>query len=79
MTTFPAVRTLEELDALDDADIMAGYSDGWDDPDEPGHNRGPGYHHGWRCAQMDKKRMEIPWEHRLLVRAWVQRNMKGDT
>ena len=71
--THDPVTTLADLDALDDDEIVDGYLDGRDDPREPGGNRSRAYWHGWRMAQMDWGRMEIPEAHRLLVRAYMAR------
>lgn len=63
------VTTLEELDALDEAELYAGYvSTGKGDP-EPGANHTRGYHHGWRMRMMDLYEIPIPPEHRKLVEA----------
>lgn len=71
--THPPVRTLEALDALDEADMAQGYFDGWDEPVEPGGNRSAAYHHGWRVAQMDAGRLPIDDGHRALVAAYLAR------
>lgn len=73
MVEFAPVVTLEELDALDEDDITAGYLDGLHDHDEPGHNRGRAYWHGWRNAQMDRGRMLRDEASKALVRDYFHR------
>jgi hypothetical protein len=66
---FAPVRTVADLETLDDDEIAAGFMDGYRDPDapEPGPNRGRGYWHGWRCAMMDLRKIEIDAVHQQLV------------
>jgi hypothetical protein len=70
-TAFFPVIQLSDLLALDSGDVAQGYRDGWVDNDEPGHNHGRAYWHGWRCAQMDRGRMPIPETHRQLTAEYV--------
>ncbi len=46
------VRTLAELDQLDDVEIQEGYFDGRNNEPEPraGGNRSRSYWHGWRVG-----------------------------
>ena len=48
------IKTTEELAALDQADILDGYSDGLDNAPEPSGNRSKGYWHGWRNGMIDR-------------------------
>jgi hypothetical protein len=67
------VTTLEELDALDEAEMVRGHLSAEKGDPEPGANHSRSFHHGWRTRMMDLGEIEAPSEHRLLVRAWVQR------
>lgn len=68
------VTTLEELDALDDDELMAGHLSAEKGDPEPGGNHSRSFHHGWRTRMMDLHEIPIPIEHRMLVSAWVERN-----
>ena len=72
MTAHAPVTTLAELDALDEAERMAGYRDTKRGDPEPGANHTRAYHHGWRVRMMDLGELPISPEHRALVRALVQ-------
>ncbi len=67
------VTTLAELDALDDAEVFAGFVGADRDDPEPGGNHSRAFHHGWRTRMMDRGVIPIPPEHRALTRAWMQR------
>ena len=54
MTERTPVRTYAELQALDHAEIVEGYEDGYHGEPEPGDNRSRSYWHGWRNAQLDR-------------------------
>ena len=71
--TFAPVRTVVDLETLDQDEITAGFMDGYRDPDapEPGPNRGRGYWHGWRCAMMDLGKIEIDDAHHRFVHEMV--------
>ena len=73
------VTTLAELDALDDAELMAGHMSAEKGDPEPGANHSRAFHHGWRTRMMDLGEIEIPYEHRVLIKLWVarQRNMRS--
>ena len=47
------IRTVEELDALDNDEIAEGYMDASDISVEPGDNRSLSYWHGWRNGRVD--------------------------
>lgn len=53
---FTPVRTVVDLDTLDDAEIVAGYRDFRPGDPEPGENRGRAYWHGWRNRKADHER-----------------------
>jgi hypothetical protein len=48
------ITKASELDALDDAEIIEGYWDGFHGEPEPGDNRSLSYWHGWRNGAVDK-------------------------
>ncbi len=62
------VRTVAELDSLDDAEIAEGYHDGRAGEPEPGGNRSKSYWHGWRNGRVDGGRAEPDAAMRELVR-----------
>jgi hypothetical protein len=67
------VTTLEDLDALDEAEMVAGHlSAQWGDP-EPGMNHSRSWHHGWRTRMMDFNEIPVPPEHRQLINLWLDR------
>lgn len=70
------VRTLDELDSLDAAEIVRGYCEGLDGkpfPEAPSK----GYIHGWLNSQVDKKRVAASDAQRELVHAYVARGKLG--
>lgn len=67
------VTTLEELDALDDAELIAGHCSAEKGDPEPGANHTRSYHHGWRTRMMDLNEIEIPAEHHELTKLWCAR------
>ena len=71
------VTTLEELDELDEAEMIDGYISAERGDPEPGDNHSRSYHHGWRTRMMDLKEIEVPENHRELVRLWVKRNKEA--
>ena len=71
--THAPVTTLEELDALDEAEMVAGHLDAERGDPEPGANHTRAYHHGWRSSMMDFGEIEIPYEHWVLVQMWHSR------
>lgn len=80
MSQFPSrfepVATLEELDALDGAEILDGYTSTERDDPEPGPNRGKAFWHGWRCRMMDYGEVEQDVAHIRLVEAYCERERK---
>lgn len=71
---FAPVVTLDDLDALDDAEIIDGYASAERGDPEPGENRGRAFWHGWRCRMFDYGELKPDEGHRHLVKAWVARN-----
>ncbi len=49
----PAIRTIEDLEALDPTEVLEGYRDGRAGEPAPGGNRSPSYAHGWRNGAVD--------------------------
>lgn len=68
------VVTLDELGALDTAEIIEGYWDGYDNGPRPSGNRSKAYWHGWRNGMVDGKHAEIDPAQRALVRAVIARD-----
>ena len=64
---FEPVRTVADLETLDDAEILAGYLEAKRGDPEPGVNRGRAYWHGWRNAMMDFGEIEIDSAARQLA------------
>lgn len=50
---FEPVRTVADLDTLDEAEIIDGYRSAERGDPEPGPNRGRAYWHGWRNRMID--------------------------
>lgn len=67
------VTTLEDLDALDDAEIIEGYHDGRGGEPEPGDNRGRAYWHGWRNGAADAGRIKVDVAMEKLVHLFLAR------
>ena len=67
------VTTLEELDALDEAEMMAGFLSAEKGDPEPGANHSRSFYHGWRTRMMDLGEIPIPPEHRELTLQWGAR------
>lgn len=61
------VRTVEDLNTLDEAEIIEGYRDGREDAPEPGDNRSRSYWHGWRNGMVDGKHREADEAQRALA------------
>ena len=71
-----AVTTLEELAALDEDAILAGYRAGFAGPDGmPDYTRkDQAYWHGYLNAEVDRGRVPISNEQAQLARAYVARS-----
>lgn len=50
---FLPVRTLDDLNSLDQSDIVEGYTSAERGDPEPGPNRGRAFWHGWRNRMID--------------------------
>lgn len=70
---FKPVTTLDDLDSLDPDEILRGYVSGERGDPEPGHNSGRAFWHGWRCRMFDLGELQVPAEHRELVRQFIRR------
>ncbi len=68
---FEPIRTKADLDALDDAEIVAGYLSAERGDPEPGLNRGRAYWHGWRARMIDMGEMPSDDAARQLAREVV--------
>jgi hypothetical protein len=80
---FPVVATLEEFDALDSAQVFAGYVEARPGDPEPGENRGLSYWHGW-CNRMRDADV-LDWNsthadvvHLVRLREDALRHVKGN-
>lgn len=71
------VRTLEELDALEDAEVIEGYYDGRRNDPPPTGNRSRSYWHGWRNGMADAGHMEIDGAMRALAHNVVTKRREG--
>ena len=67
------VTTLTELDALDDAEMIAGHLSAEKGDPEPGANHTRAFHHGWRTRMMDLREIPTPPEHSALGVEWLAR------
>jgi hypothetical protein len=67
------VTTLEELDALDEDEMVAGHLSAQKGDSEPGGNHSRAFHHGWRTRMMDLHEIPIPIEHMQLVKVYCAR------
>jgi hypothetical protein len=79
---FPIVATLEELDALEEDQVLAGYMEAKPGDPEPGENRGKSYWHGW-CTRMRDAGL-LDWNathahvvHLSVLRERALRHVKG--
>ena len=71
------ITTLEELDALDEAEMVEGHRSAEMGDPEPGANHSRAYHHGWRTRMMDLEQVPVPPVHRELTRQLLARGRKG--
>lgn len=71
------ITTVEDMDALDRAELSEGYMGAEKGDPEPGMNHTRSYHHGWRVAMMDKGEMKIPDEHRRVAHLLAIRDRGG--
>jgi len=68
MSVRTPVTTIEELNAMDNAEIVEGYGDGFSGDAEPGDNRSKAYWHGWRNGRNDRAGVSEP-DQIVLARA----------
>ncbi len=66
--TFAPVRSVADLDTLDDAEIVGGYHDGRAGEPKPGGNRSRAYWHGWRVGRVDGGHAQPDADAMALVR-----------
>lgn len=71
--THTPVRTLADLDTLDEDEILDGYRDGFRGDPEPGDNRSRSYWHGWRNGNCDRSGAVPDSAMTALVREYVGR------
>ena len=74
---FEPVKTVTELNALDQAEILEGYVSAERGDPEPGPNRGRAFWHGWRCRMMDYGLIEIDAAHRALAHELLANELTG--
>lgn len=73
MSEFQPVRTLADLESLDDEEVQDGYWSGYDGWSEPGNNRSRSFWHGWRNGAVDGKHREKDDAQAELARLIVQK------
>lgn len=74
---FEPVRTLADLDSLDETEIIDGYLSAQHGDPEPGPNRGRAFWHGWRNRMMDYGELPHDDASRQLVSEYVARGKLG--
>lgn len=70
---FAPVKTLDDLDSLDENEIIEGYKSAERGDPEPGENRGRAFWHGWRCRMFDLHELVADADHIKLVAAYLKR------
>ena len=65
------VVTVEELETLDEAEMIEGYSDGFSNEPRPSGNRSKAYWHGWRNGMVDGKHADPDEAQAILAAAFV--------
>lgn len=73
MSEFIPVRTVSDLETLDQNEIVLGYWSGFEGDSEPGNNHSRSFWHGWRNGASDKRFREIDADQRALAREIVSR------
>lgn len=63
--------SLTAANALDDGELLEGYSDGRSGAPEPGANRAPAYHHGWWAGASDGGHIQTPDWLRVIAHQMV--------
>ena len=66
-------KTLEEVEAFDDAELFQGYRDGMRNEPEPNGNRTRAYWHGWRNGQVDARWRKSDFYQQKLASLFVRR------
>lgn len=77
MGNFEPVKTLQELNELDPAEVLDGYNSAERGDPEPGPNRGRSFWFGWRNRMMDLGEIPIDDIHRKLVKEVVADLKRG--
>lgn len=74
---FP-VKTLADLDALDEKEIVEGYFDGRENAPQPKGNRSRSYWHGWQNGMSDfhGRARNDEGSHGELVHQFIARGIK---
>ncbi len=68
---FAPVRTLADLNSLDECDIIEGYASAERGDPEPGENRGRAFWHGWRNRMIDLGVLKTDEASRQLAAEWL--------
>ena len=71
--TFAPPKTIAELDELDAAEIVEGYTSAERGDPEPGENRGRAFWFGWRNRMMDLHVIPIDAAHMALTKEVIAR------
>ena len=75
---FEPVRTMSDLETLDQDQVVEGYLSAERGDPEPGPNRGRSYWHGWRNRMIDNGDLPGDEASRSLAREYVaQQREKG--
>ncbi len=72
MPEFAPVTSVAAFAALDEADVLLGYMDGFEGLNAPGSGHSRGYAHGWRNGMIDAGRMQSGAADRVLAEAFRQ-------
>ena len=72
MTSFEPVRTLADLNSLNEDDIVEGYLSAESGDPEPGANRGRAFWHGWRNRMIDRGELPSDDAASQLAREYVE-------
>ena len=68
---FAPVRTLRDLNSLDERGILEGYASAERGDPEPGENRGRAFWHGWRNRMIDIGVLKSDDSSRQLAAEWA--------
>jgi hypothetical protein len=72
------VTDLDDLAALDDGEMVEGYTDGFKGEPEPQGNRSRSYWHGWCNGAVDGKHRQSDAAMAILAEKWVRRARDSD-